>query len=582
MKRLILDLFAAAIVFCLAGCAQKEIQAPESEYAGPVNVHFNARQASTKTVFGDAMTDSQGRTVYPTFWSANDRQVEISLNYESGVAAGVNLEDETGEWASFDATFDGIDTESPYTFYVVSPASAFVWPSQERGAVSVRILGSQTPTTASLDEDAQIIVAESEEYSSIPENVDVTFSHITAYGRLTLKNLPVSDGVTVKAVQLVSEDKPFAGEWYYNFSDGSTSEKEASSSLMLNTEGIDVLGGDPVWFACAPVGSMEGCSLTVTAFLSDGTGLKRTIALKSTVEFASGQIYQFSVNMASAEEVEGVTAEETVYQLVTSVSDLSAGDEVIILDSTSPTAAMTGSGGTSGLAYTAKDTGFSLGDDGYVRLLSGSAVQILYVKSLSNSTVVLWDGSSRYLYVPTSNNNRYLQLSTSQTSWTLSISNGAASLYYKGTRNSYYVQKSGSYFNATSTQGTCAIYKKTTVNSTATLDFSGDAVLNYTDYGAYLASRNLVYNATTDQISREYNDDGTLTFAILAPEEEQVVEFGGIPVQVRLGDSFTLTLKFISGINTELDRSYTVYLIKEEGHMLWLSDNKENGFIVKR
>ena len=175
---------------------------------------------------------------------------------------------------------------------------------------------------------------------------------------------------------------------------------------------------------------MEGCSLAVTAFLSDGTGLKRTIALKSTMEFASGQIYQFSVNMASAEEVEGVTAEETVYRLVTSVSDLSAGDEVIILDSTSPTAAMTGSGGTSGLAYTARDTGFTLGDDGYVRLLSGSAVQILYVKSLSNSTIVLWDGSSRYLYVPTSNNNRYLQLSTSQTSWTLSISNGAASLYY--------------------------------------------------------------------------------------------------------------------------------------------------------
>ena len=186
-----------------------------------------------------------GRTVYPTFWSANDRQVEISLNYESGVAAGVNLEDETGEWASFDASFDGIDTGSPYTFYVVSPASAFVWPSKERGAVSVRILGSQTPTAASLDEDAQIIVAKSEEYSSIPENVDVTFSHITAYGRLTLKNLPVSDGVTVKAVQLVSEDKPFAGEWYYNFSDGSTSEKEASSSLMLNTEGIDVLGAIP-------------------------------------------------------------------------------------------------------------------------------------------------------------------------------------------------------------------------------------------------------------------------------------------------------------------------------------------------
>ena len=64
-----------------------------------LQVHFNARLAANKTVFGESTTDEQGRTIYPTRWSENDSRVMISLNYESGVVAGVNRQDETGEWA---------------------------------------------------------------------------------------------------------------------------------------------------------------------------------------------------------------------------------------------------------------------------------------------------------------------------------------------------------------------------------------------------------------------------------------------------------------------------------------------------
>ncbi|MBR6054402.1 MAG: hypothetical protein IKP46_03580 [Bacteroidales bacterium] len=115
------------------------------------------------------------------------------------------------------------------------------------------------------------------------------------------------------------------------------------------------------------------------------------------------------------------------------------------------------------------------------------------------------------------------------------------------------------------------------------MDMSNDIVLTYWEYGAYLTSANLVYNPTTDQISREYSTDGnSLTFGIIAPEEEQVVEFSGIPSETALGESFTLGLTFISGITTEIEKTYQVFVLKEEGHTLWLSDGKGNGFIVKR
>ena len=571
---------------CITACMQKEMDAPE--YAPgqkDFNVHFNASQAETKTVFGDAEIDGSGRTCYPTRWSENDSQVMISLNYESGVVAGVNLKDNDGKQASFDASFSGVETQAPYVFYIVSPSEAFLWPSSERESVSVTIPGSQTPTAASLDERGQIIVAQSASLSSIPESVDVNFSHITAYGRLTLKNLSLPGGVTVRSVQILSEDQPLAGSWYYNFQDGSIAPKETSSSILIDAGNINVAAEDPIWFACAPVGSMEGKRLKISAILSNGKARVRTITMKSTASFASGNIYQFNLNMSSAEEVDaGVTVvtSETVYQRVNSTSNLAAGDEVIIVNSTTPGYAMTGTGGNSGLSSVAKDAtkGFNLGTDGYIRLPEGSSVQKLTVKSISGSSIVLWDGS-KYLYYGSSR----LQMSTSSTTWTISISNGSATISYKSSgifSRTYYIRYNSSYFNTSTSSSTVALYKKATLESSKNFDLSTDPVLNYFEYGAYISEANLVYNPTTDQISREYDSAGSLTFTILAPEEEQAVEFSGIPAETIFGDSFTLGLTFISGITTEIEESYQVYVVKEEGHTLWLSDGKGNGFIVKR
>lgn len=579
---------AAAIVGALTACARQEVDVKGPE-AAPVSqrmIHFTASTIDTKTAFGDAVDDGTGNVTYPTYWTENDSQVKISLNYESSVVAAVNADspDQEGhiQKSSFDAAFDGIDTQSPYKFYVVSPASAMLWPSAERGAVSVQILANQTPTAQSIDEAAQIIVAESEAYTELPEAVDVHFGHLTAYGKLTFKNVTVPQGATVKSVKLISEEQPLSGDWYYKFEDQSMEQKEASSSLVIKTDNID-LATDPVWFACAPV-DMGGKPLKVYVNFSNGKALFREITLKSGVQFVSGGIYKFSVNMASATLVDSaveVVGTEDVYQRVGALSNLSAGDEVIIVNSTSPTYAMTGTGGNSGLASVAKDAtnGFSLGSDGYIRLPEASTVKRLTVKSISGSSIQLWDGTN-YLYSP---NNR-LQMSTSSLTWTISIlNNGSASMTFSAgsfLSRTYYLRYNNNYFNTSTSSATVAIYKKITVSSTQTINMDAP-VLNYDEYGAYLTSTNLVYNPTTDQISREYNN-GSLTFAILAPEEEQVVEFSGIPAETIMGDVFTLGLTFISGITTEIEESYTVCVIKEEGHTLWLSDGEGNGFIVKR
>jgi hypothetical protein len=106
-------------------------------------------------------------------------------------------------------------------------------------------------------------------------------------------------------------------------------------------------------------------------------------------------------------------------------------------------------------------------------------------------------------------------------------------------------------------------------------------VLNYEAYGAYFPGNPLIYDAALDQLSREYNDDQTVTFTILNPYQEASVEFSGIPEQAAYLDAFTLGVQYCSREEVTYKASFDVVVMKEEGARLWLSDGT-NGFIVKR
>ena len=572
---------AMAALLLLAACGQREIDIalPEEVPAAQKKVHFTTGTVQTRTAFGEAV-EEDGKVLYPTYWTANDRAVSISMNYELAVTAGVNSDETDGEGhitrASFDASFEGIDATAPYKFYLVSPASAFVWPSANRGAVSVSIPGRQTPTVGSIDEAAQIIAAVSEEYADIPsESVDVSFNHLTAYGKLTLKNVNPGEGVTVESVTLWSAEQPLAGSWYYKFADGSIEAKEASSSLVIDAANIDIPAEDPVWFACAAV-DMGGKPLKVSVNLSNGKALVRTITLNQNVDFAAGKIVKFSINMASAELVDQavMTTNETVYQLVTSIDQLAVGDEVVFADGVNPAYVMAGTG----LNGVARDSGFTFGNDGYIRITEGSTVTPVTLDSKSGSNVTWKNTAGRNLRV----SNRAVSWSTSSSTWTLSFSSDVATMSCRSGFSNYYLYCDNGTFSVSTSQASFAIFKKITIPATVSFDLSGAPVLEFDDYGAYLTDRTLVYNGTTDQLSREYEADGTLTFAIIGPAESQLLEFAGIPSDATLGTSFPIRVTYVSGALTVLESTYNVIVAREDGPTLWLADVLGNGFIVKR
>ena len=216
MRKLFNSLFVIiAAVVTFAGCTKQEIE----NYVGDaVTVHFVAESIETKSAFG-----SPDGTTYPTLWTENDEKIHILLNLNEEAEAGITVSEDY-RTATFSADIVAQSSTAPYTFYAMSPASAYLGKNAER--FSATIPAAQTPLAGSVDEAAQILYAISSSYTEMPSNVPLNFKHFTAYGNLSFTNLEL-DGAVVSSVSITSSVN-IAGRWSYMVADGSYTENSAS------------------------------------------------------------------------------------------------------------------------------------------------------------------------------------------------------------------------------------------------------------------------------------------------------------------------------------------------------------------
>lgn len=605
MTRMMRKYALAALALLLAaatGCKVTEEdpaeKAARSEKMYPV--HFVADEIETRTAFGEAET-SGGSISYPTYWTENDSKIAVSLNLKDFRGATV-VPAEDYKSATFDAEFPQSEVTAPYVFYALSPFSAAVGATSSHGGYHFNILTEQTPLASSCDEGAQVMVA-SQEAESVEDfsSIDLHFSHVTAYGKLTLKNMSLPEGATVQSIDLTAST-PFAGRFYYNFEEGTLEESSSSRTVTIlpgNLTLADGVMGD-IWFACAPA-DLGGGTLKIEVNTSAGV-LSKTLEIgEGKLAFKTGRVSKFAVNMASA--VFTPIADRWV--LVTDASTLAAGDEIIIANSA-----------TAGAAYAISTTqnnnnrgrttvSIAQDSDGQMVIQNpGATVEVLtlvagyysgyfYLKETTSTT-------GRYLGTTSSTRNNYLQSNAVSTAtnnnnrgyynWTFAISDNVAYITaYQSVSNSYKHLRhnnSSSIFSAymsssrTSWNGGTASQSVYIFRKEAGVDVDNDPILTQEAYGAYLAGSNHVYGAG-DQLSREYMNDGTVTFAILSPATFEVAEFGGIPTSPAKGDTFTLNYNLISG-RSQSDTDYNVTVVKVDGPKVWLSAGGEKGFIVKK
>ena len=399
MRKVFNSLFVIiAAMVAFAGCQKEENNAPATPETK--TVQFFANSIETKTAFG-----TPEGTVYPTFWTENDKQVKILLNLNEEVVADVEVSDDFMA-ASFIADVELSKTNpsvSPYQFAIISPATAYLGKTDARFAVTIPT--TQTPLVNSVDEAAQILYAVSDSYEELPESVNLVFKHFAAYGNLSFANLNLGDAV-VQSVAITSS-VGFANRWNYYPSTGVFEPNSAASTITLSTNNTENL-----WFACAPVGDMNGKELTFTINTNKGP-LSKTVTLSGDkYKFEAGKIAKMTVNMAGIE-----FAKSKVYELVTSADDVTPESEIIIVATGFNQAlSTTQNNNNRAQASITKSSDKSTITD------PGNDVQVLIVGDGSTDGTISLSTGEKYLYAPGGGN--YLRETATlneNASWTVSI-----------------------------------------------------------------------------------------------------------------------------------------------------------------
>lgn len=545
MRKIVLILLFAAMA---AGCISREQDLPE----GTKTVQFRLGALPTKTVFGEA-DDKR----YPTLWSADNPCISVAQGFSEPMEVTVTPS-EDGASAGFALEMDASGS-APYVFRSLSPASAAVALSPSREAWSIVIPSVQTPLEGSPDEAAQILSSESGSYQTLPDEVSLHFSHVTAYFRLSFKNF--SPEGAVSGIELTAT-APLCGAWFW---DGEKlSPNGASSTLTLHTSRTE-----NVWAACAPA-DLSGEILVVTVHTTAGD-YRKEILLPEGHALASGKIVHLTVDM------DGIAPEGggEVWTLVKDASTLAVGDELLLVHGGKKVAM----GAQSGSVRSSVDV--TIKDETVTTLPEGIAVVTLEKGNTDGSWALhVKDG---YLAAQSGRNN-YLKTVSSVTdyaSWTISIvSSDATVKAVKGDRNWLLYNTSAPRFSCyAGTSSSCQLiqlYRKETSGGAA----AADPILGKSQYGLYLGETERVYTPGQDQYSREYGD--TYTFTLLNARDKEQLEISGYRSSLVKGDPVTLSVKWRRGIHTLLEGSYNMTVAGEDGAKVWLGDGTGKGFILKK
>ncbi len=428
MKKLFSAFIIAAAVATAFSCSKIERTEP---VAGEVHtVTFNAISPATKTTFG---TLSAGK--FPTYWTANDTEVKVAQNFSGGVAAAVTKNSDTN--ASFTAEFTD-DGSGDYTFYAISPASAVVsGVNSTYYSWNLEIPTTQTTTATGPDEAAMIMAATSSSSATFPDNVNLTFRHITAYVNMNITNLDLAVGDEVASV-LITADANIAYRYYYyvgGAKEGTLEENGSQSSITVLTD-----HADNIWFACAPMAA--GTELTISVTTTNSKVYTKVV--NTPADLAAGHVASFDINFS------GITPPaDKVYNLVTSYAELTAGSKVIIA-AVGSTAYAAGIGTTSSNFISAVSQAKSSGDTKIIN--PASTVDVFTIEAGGTANTIALNGTNGYLYAKSTSSN-YMGIQTTNNVdgyWTPTIvdpGTGEMSLVATGSSNRNYMHYNGDRFS---------------------------------------------------------------------------------------------------------------------------------------
>lgn len=404
----------------------------------------------TRSAFGDYNATDK---TYPTLWEGNESWFGAIGNSNAKKISDITFAADKKS-ANVTAELNEPQAASTYKLYAISPADAHVsYLADDNFRFDIE--STQTPTATSCDPAAQVLIAQSEAKESF-SSFDLSFKHATAYAKFSFINLELGNA-TVNNITIQAET-PIVGRFSYAFENGAITAVSGSNIITLATSATENL-----WFACAPA-NVSGTKLIFTISTSNGP-LTKEVTMPANSEFKPGVVANFNVDMSGIKFAESVK-----WELVTNVSSLAVGDQIIIAAKDYNYALSTTQNDKNRGQAAITKSGNYITDP-------SAAVQIIEVKngSASGTFALYVEGTATgYLYAAGgTGKNNYLKTSATlntTSSWNITIaSTGVATIKSADTnvaRHTIFYNQSSSLFSCyASGQKEIVIYKKTTGGS---------------------------------------------------------------------------------------------------------------------
>lgn len=304
MKRIVKS-FAIAAVSALAFISCSQEQNPVSKDNG---IHFTIRTSENPQV--KSFIDNNLDGTYTPKWSNGD---ELAM-FVGGIAdkteptATLKNINEKGETAYFEGTVTGIETSG--TFKSFTPASAFA-KGYDTGNVGITLAAVQKPSSLTIDEACDILVAKESNYEVIDGTAaidDLFFKRMFSVVKVTLKGPASLNKEKVSKFSLTApEGTVLTGRAAINLSSATIDKWNISNNTVTATYTTDApgFGGEcpgldnVVWFVVNP-GTIESGDKVVFAGETAKYKFSKEVTLSKALTFPESQLAV--INLTLAEE----------------------------------------------------------------------------------------------------------------------------------------------------------------------------------------------------------------------------------------------------------------------------------------
>jgi len=297
-----LMLFAVAAM-AFTSCAKEGVE----EAVKPHDTFTMKFEAGTP----DSRTSVEVDGTTATFsWAEEGETFTFVQNTSDGLKRGTDVTfANNGGLAEITATF----TEATSPIVAIYPENAWVSDSNTNfNKAKLIVPNDQSILEGTFDPNADLLVSKVVTPETVTDTYLLQFARMVAIGKMTLKRLPVVGTETIQKVNFsIDGENALTGRLYIDLETAEVSEwgyyGQANNNVNLIDGNVVVADANDFYFTCMPATIAAGDTFTVEVTTDVATYTHSvTIPDEKAIEFKSGRVAEFGVNMASAQRVQNV------------------------------------------------------------------------------------------------------------------------------------------------------------------------------------------------------------------------------------------------------------------------------------